>query len=91
MDGVNGIPSIQMANPLVQMLEAALQQVKAGQVNSVAVILVANNGALSLPFGGPNLMNLFTAAELLALDIRDQMKADQQRGGRPGILRAMPG
>lgn len=83
------LPQLKIIDPVVDLLERLLVMAKNGQFNTLAVIAITPQGAMTSPYIGPRLGDLIVGTELLKDDIKNQLRAPQQP--RPGIIRPMIG
>lgn len=88
MNGNETIPPLQIANPVVQMLEEMLAQARQGAVTSAAVLMVSNVGQVMTAYTGVQRSDLHLGCNILqGRIIHDVMTPPAQQ--QPRILRPM--
>lgn len=86
---VNGAtPEIQMVDPIVDLLTQALAAYRGGQFNTIAVVTISPQGAVTPLLLGPRLADAHLGLIMLADDIKAAIRApkNQSRILRPGIV-----
>lgn len=86
---MNGLPpelqNIQIGNPeVVSLLEAALNDARAGRIRSVALIMVIGPGSLQCATAGNGVMEFVAGSEILKNGVLAAMSGQ----GRSPIVRA---
>lgn len=74
-------------NPLVELLQNVLNDAKAGNISSVAMVIVTPQAGVATPYLGPQRGDLFIGASLLTKRMLDDIATPQQRSP---IIRAVP-
>lgn len=90
-DAMNGapigaVPPIQMKNPVVEALEAALAAAKAGQIHTVALIMIDANGNVQPVWAGGRLGDVHLGCSLIQYRLMAMFHGQQQQSR---ILRPM--
>jgi hypothetical protein len=74
MSMVNGIDAPPIGiNPLVKMLEDVLVQARAGQISSLAMVILTPGGGLATPWAGPQTSDLYMGAGIMQKRIVDTL------------------
>lgn len=74
MNGATGVLGIQVENPMVQMLQNALNEAKAGRISSIAIVMVTPQGGVANPAMGNQFAELYVALGMTQDDIMKQIK-----------------
>lgn len=80
-------PPIQISNPIVDLLQNALNDAKAGRISAVAMVIMTPQAGLATPHTGSP-FSLLGGTLILQDDLKSALKGAQ---GRPSIIRGVPG
>jgi hypothetical protein len=80
-------PPIQISNPIVDLLQNALNDAKVGRISAIAMVIMTPQAGLATPHAGPP-FSLLGGTLILQDDLKAALKGAQ---GRPSIIRGVPG
>ena len=85
---MNGIPQIAIVNPIVEMVERLLADVKANNISSVGLVVVTPQGGIGAMLGGPQRTEIYLGAGILQKRMLQEIDPPPGAQQRPAIIRA---